>query len=152
MLPEAWVFSGGCVGYTPLQHRPPQNTRIPYNNPSSCMRHGQSRARSLRKPLLSTNTPPACPFEHLARVSIPHSKPHYWPNNQKPLLGALKLISTPKEQIWKCPLLQDWHWLVQPENTKCTETTKNLRVWSTRIFSMVNSGQNFPKKCSTFSN
>ena len=66
-------------------------------------------------------------------------------------MGDLKLFSTPKEPIWKWPLLQDWHWLVQPENTKCIETTKNSRLKLSRIFSMVNSGQIFQKECSTFS-
>jgi hypothetical protein len=43
-----------------------------------------------------------------------------------------------KVQIWKWALLQDWHWLVQPENPKCIETTENSRLWPSRIFSMVN--------------
>ena len=49
VLPEAWVVLGGCVGHAPVKHRPPQNTRKVFNNASSCMRHGQLTAGSLRK-------------------------------------------------------------------------------------------------------
>ena len=49
VLPEAWVVFGGCVGHAPVKHRPPQNTRKVFNNASSCMRHGQLTAGSLRK-------------------------------------------------------------------------------------------------------